>query len=330
MRLVSFARQGIAGFGVLLDDDVVADLTGALPGVHGLRDLLEQGRVAEAGEVARRSSVRLALDELRLLPVIPNPSKVICVGINYVAHAAEAGRTVGDHPVIFQRYAESLIGHGQPLLRPQVSEQFDFEGEIAVVIGKGGDHIAPEDALDHVAGYTLFNDASVRDWQFHTHQYGMGKNFRSSGALGPSLVTADEVPDPRELSLQTFVNGEKMQEGCLDQLAFDIPTIISYVSQALSWRPGDVIATGTPSGIGFKRTPPVFLRDGDVVEVQAPGLGTLSNPVEDERAVPPRRLPRHRPRQVGGVLLRHARVRAQRRRRRLVRQPDRLSDADGG
>jgi 2-keto-4-pentenoate hydratase/2-oxohepta-3-ene-1,7-dioic acid hydratase in catechol pathway len=281
MRFVTFVRQGAVGFGVLLDNDEVADLSDALPQARSLREVLAQDRVAEAGR-AVAAAPRLALADVQLLPVIPDPSKVICVGINYVAHAAEAGRTVGEHPVIFQRYADTLIGHGQPLLRPTASEQFDFEGEIAVVIGKGGDHIAREDALDHVAGYTLFNDASVRDWQFHTHQYGMGKNFRSSGALGPFLLTADEVPDPRQLALQTFVNGDKMQEGSLDQLAFDIPTIISYVSEALAWRPGDVIATGTPSGIGFKRNPPVFLRAGDVVEVHASQLGTLSNPVADE------------------------------------------------
>ena len=283
MRFVSFVRHDAAGFGVVVDDDTVADLTGVLAGVGGIRDLLAQDRTAEAADAAA-SAPTCALSQLQLAAVVPNPSKVICVGINYVAHAAEAGRTVGEHPVIFQRYAETLTGHGQPLLRPQVSEEFDFEGEIAVIIGKGGDHIAPQDALDHVAGYALFNDASVRDWQFHTHQYGMGKNFRSSGAFGPWMVTADEIPDPRELSLQTFLNGEKMQEGSLDQLAFDIPTIISYVSQALAWQPGDVIATGTPSGIGFKRTPPVFLRAGDVIEVQAPLLGTLSNPIVDEDA----------------------------------------------
>jgi len=283
MRLVSFVRGGRARFGVLTEDGVVADISDLLPGAQSLRDVLEQERLSEAEQAARGSDDRVPLRELELLPVIPNPSKVICVGINYVAHAAEAGRAVGDHPVIFQRYAESLLGHGQPLLRPKVSTELDFEGELAVVIGKGGDHIAPEDAMDHVAGYTVFNDASVRDWQFHTHQYGMGKNFRSTGALGPTLVTADEVDDHRSLSLETFVNGEKMQEGRLDQLAFDVPTIISYVSKAMAWKPGDVIATGTPSGIGFKRNPPVFLRNGDVVVVDIPGVGTLSNPVQDER-----------------------------------------------
>jgi 2-keto-4-pentenoate hydratase/2-oxohepta-3-ene-1,7-dioic acid hydratase in catechol pathway len=285
LRFVTFARAGVAGFGVVVDGAAVVDLTGALPGAGSLRDLLSQDRMAEAGEVAAGRKARLALADLQLLPVIPDPSKVICVGINYVAHAAEAGRTVGEHPVIFQRYAESLTAHGEPLMRPIVSDQFDFEGEVAVVIGKGGDHIAEADALNHVAGYTLFNDASVRDWQFHTHQYGMGKNFRSSGALGPFLLTADEVPDPRELSLETFVNGNRMQAGSLDQLAFDIPRIISYVSQAMAWKPGDIIATGTPSGIGFKRTPPLFLRSGDVVEVRSPQLGTLSNPVIDESEI---------------------------------------------
>jgi 2-keto-4-pentenoate hydratase/2-oxohepta-3-ene-1,7-dioic acid hydratase in catechol pathway len=282
LRFVSFEREGTAGFGAMADDAVIVDLTGVLAGVSGLRDLLDQDRCDEA-RAALENAPRFALADVHLLPVIPDPSKVICVGINYVAHAAEAGRTVGEHPVIFQRYAETLIGHGDALLRPVVSEQFDFEGEIAVVIGKGGEHISRDDALSHVAGYTVFNDASVRDWQFHTHQYGMGKNFRSTGALGPWMVTADEIPDPRTLSLETFLNGELMQSGSLDQLAFDVATIISYVSQALPWKPGDVIATGTPSGIGFKRNPPVFLRDGDVVEVRVPQIGTLANGVRDEQ-----------------------------------------------
>jgi 2-keto-4-pentenoate hydratase/2-oxohepta-3-ene-1,7-dioic acid hydratase in catechol pathway len=219
---------------------------------------------------------------VELAPVIPRPGKVVCVGINYVEHAAEAGRKIGEYPVIFQRYSETLLAHGAPLLRPKVSTHFDFEAELAVVIGKGGSHIEPANAMDHVAGYTCFNDASVRDWQFHTHQYGMGKNFAATGSLGPWLVTADEIADYRELTVTGLLNGERMQHGTLSELAFDIPALIAYISKALPWNPGDILATGTPSGIGFKRNPPVFLKAGDSFEVVISQIGTLSNPVADE------------------------------------------------
>jgi 2-keto-4-pentenoate hydratase/2-oxohepta-3-ene-1,7-dioic acid hydratase in catechol pathway len=281
MKLVSFEREGVARFGKLTADQHVLDLTERLSGVNSVQAVLENGRLADLAAIGDEGQ-QYHFEELSFLPVVQNPSKIICVGINYVAHAEEAGRKVGEHPVIFQRYADTLIGHGEPLLRPKVSDQFDFEGELAVVIGKGGSHIDAANAMEHVAGYCCFNDASLRDWQFHTHQYGMGKNFRSTGALGPYLVTADEIPDYRKLELRSFLNGEQMQVGKLDQLAFDIPHIIAYVSQALAWRPGDVIATGTPSGVGFKREPPVFLRAGDQFEVRIPGVGSLVNPVADE------------------------------------------------
>ena len=281
MKLVSFEREGATGFGIVGDDEHVVDLTGRLSGADNLQAVLEQDRLSDLAKMGGDGQ-HWHIDELTLLPVVQNLSKIICVGINYVAHAAEAGRKVGEYPVIFQRYADTLIGHRQPLLRPKVSEQFDFEGELAVVIGKGGSHIDPAKAMDHVAGYCCFNDGSLRDWQFHTHQYGMGKNFRSTGALGPWLVTSDEIPDYRELELRSFLNGEQMQEGKLDQLACDIPHVISYVSKAMAWRPGDVIATGTPSGVGFKREPPVFLKAGDEFEVRIPGVGILVNPVANE------------------------------------------------
>ena len=281
MRFVSFVRHDAAGFGVVVDDDTVADLTGVLAGVGGIRDLLAQDRVAEAADAAA-SAPTCALSELQLTAVVPNPSKVICVGINYVAHAAEAGRTVGEHPVIFQRYAETLTGHGQPLLRPQVSEEFDFEGEIAVIIGKGGDHIAPQDALDHVAGYALFNDASVRDWQFHTHQYGMGKNFRSSGAFGPWMVTADEIAADQKMTLITRLNGREMQRATTDMMVHSIPRQIAYISAFVPLEPGDVIVTGTPGGVGNKRTPQVFMKPGDVCEIEVDAIGVLRNGIRDE------------------------------------------------
>ena len=281
MRLISFLKNGSQHVGKMINETEALDVTASRPGIASLQGLLETDTLSELQSITEGTNLE-KISDLDLLPVIPNPSKVICVGINYVAHAAEAGRKVGDYPVIFQRYADTLVGHRQNLVCPIVSEEFDFEGELAVIIGKGGRHIRPEDAMSHVAGFSCFNDASVRDWQFHSHQYGMGKNFQNSGALGPEMVTADEIRDYRELEIESFLNGEKMQEGKLSQLAFDIPAIISYVSKAMAWRPGDVIATGTPSGVGFKRKPPIFLKEGDVFDVSIPGVGRLSNPVVSE------------------------------------------------
>jgi 2-keto-4-pentenoate hydratase/2-oxohepta-3-ene-1,7-dioic acid hydratase in catechol pathway len=282
MKLVSYRHQGRSGFGAIKDQDII-DLAKRLPAVADLAALIsDSAALDEARRLADTAAADLALAAVELEPVIPRPSKIICVGINYVAHAAEAGRTVGQYPVIFHRFAQTLVAHGAPIIRPRVSDHFDFEAELAVVLGKGGSHIKPEDAMQHVAGYTCFNDASVRDWQFHTHQYGMGKNFRGTGALGPWLVTADEIRDYRELSIEGLLNGERMQIGQLSELAFDIPALIAYVSQALDWQPGDILATGTPSGIGFKRQPPIFLKPGDTFDVVIPGVGTLTNPVADE------------------------------------------------
>lgn len=282
MKLVTYRRGGLRSFGAVKEQGVV-DLARRLPAIADLKTLISnQAALEDARRLVATTAVDFTLAQAELDPVIPHPNKVICVGINYVAHAAEAGRTVGKHPVIFHRYADTLVSHGAPLIRPNVSDHFDFEAELAVVIGKGGSHIKPEEAMNHVAGYTCFNDASVRDWQFHTHQYGMGKNFRATGALGPWLVTADEVPDYHTLSIQGMLNGETMQMGKLSELAFDIPSLIAYVSQALDWQPGDILATGTPSGIGFKRQPPIFLKAGDMYDVVIPGVGTLSNPIVDE------------------------------------------------
>lgn len=282
MKLISFTLNGQSGYGAVVGERVV-DLARHFSEVPDLASLLaDSAKLDDARQVVASGNSDYVLSELTLAPVIPAPGKVICVGINYVAHAEEAGRKVGQHPVIFQRFAETLTAHDAPLVRPKVSQEFDFEAELAVVIGKGGSHISPENAMDHVAGYTCFNDASVRDWQFHTHQYGMGKTFRNTGALGPWLVTADEIADYRELKVRGILNGEQLQEGSLSELAFDIPHLIAYVSQALDWNPGDILATGTPSGIGFKRNPPIFLKPGDVFEVTISQIGTLSNPVVDE------------------------------------------------
>jgi 2-keto-4-pentenoate hydratase/2-oxohepta-3-ene-1,7-dioic acid hydratase in catechol pathway len=210
-----------------------------------------------------------------------SPNKILCVGVNYRPHIEEMGREVPDYPVVFTRFASSLVGHDEPVIRPRVSEQFDFEGELAIVIGKTARHVPRERALDYVGGYCCFLDGSVRDWQRHTMQFTAGKNFERSGAIGP-VVPAGEVGDPADLELTTRVNGKIMQQGRIADLVFDIPYLVEYCSTFTELEPGDVIATGTPGGVGAARTPPVWLRDGDIVEVAIPGVGLLRNPVRDE------------------------------------------------
>ena len=281
MKLTSFTRNNTSGYGAVTDDGIV-DLSSSIEGVSDLKTLLEAGNLAEAADYADSRSADFPFDDVTFLPLIPNASKVICVAVNYLAHAREAGRTIGDYPVLFHRHAQTQVGHQQPLLVPKSSEQLDFEGEIAVVLGKGGAHIEPENALDHVAGYACYNEGSVRDWQFHVHQYSMGKNFNATGGFGPWLVTTDDIPDPDALTVTTRLNGEQMQFGEFNDVAFNIPTLISYVSRALPWCAGDVIVTGTPGGVGFKRQPPIFLREGDVVEVEVNLVGTLVNTIANE------------------------------------------------
>jgi 2-keto-4-pentenoate hydratase/2-oxohepta-3-ene-1,7-dioic acid hydratase in catechol pathway len=195
------------------------------------------------------------------------------------------GRQVPDHPVVFVRFPGSLVGQGEPIIRPIASEQFDFEGELAVIVGKRARHVPRESALEYVAGYCCFMDGSIRDWQRHTPQFTAGKNFHQSGAMGPCMVTADEIPNPSVLQLTTFVNGEVMQRGQVSDLVFDIPGLIEYCSTFSELVPGDVIATGTPGGVGAARTPPIWLKAGDAVEVEIPGVGLLQSPVVDERAL---------------------------------------------
>ena len=212
---------------------------------------------------------------------LDNSQKILCVGVNYRPHIAEMGREVPDYPVVFTRFPASLVGNGEDLVRPKVSEKYDYEGELAVVIGKPARHATREEALDYVAGYCCFMDGSVRDWQRHTTQFTPGKNFDRSGAIGP-MVAATDIPDPAVLELTTRVNGEVMQRGRVADLVFDVATLIAYCSTFTELLPGDVIATGTPGGVGAARTPPVWLRSGDVVEVEISGIGVLRNPVRDE------------------------------------------------
>ena len=284
MKLVSFVFGGRPGYGVVKDGGVV-DLARRLGDrMPTLRDLLAAGALAEAERVAGEAAPDFPLDGLELAPVIPNPDKIICVGLNYRDHVAETGRTVTEKPALFGRFAGSQVGHKQPLVKPKVSDEFDYEGELAVVIGKEGRHIPAERALEYVAGYSCYNEGSVRDWQRHTSQYLAGKSFAGTGGFGPWLVTADEIPDPSRLTLETRLNGQMVQHTTTDLMITNVPEQIAYISTILPLLPGDVIVSGTPGGVGLKRNPPLFMRPGDVAEVEISGIGVLRNPVVAETA----------------------------------------------
>ncbi len=281
MRLITFEYERTQGFGLVLGDGIV-DLQKKM-GLFSLKELLESGRLDEVGEFAN-AIPDYQLDQVSFLPVIVDPAHIYCLAINYLDHVNEIAnigihRDPPKHPAVFVRYADSLIGHRQALVKPAVSDDFDYEAELAVVIGKAGRSIPEAQAMEYVAGYTAFNDASVRDWQFHTRQIAPGKNFAATGALGPWLVTKDEIPDPDNLRVTTRLNGELLQDGNTRDMIHKIPAFISYVSTILPLKPGDVLATGTPSGVGFSRRPPLFMKAGDVVDVEVEGVGILSNPV---------------------------------------------------
>ncbi|WP_313435282.1 fumarylacetoacetate hydrolase family protein [Novosphingobium sp.] len=274
-RYISFERpDGSKSFG-RLEEDKVIDL-GASGADAWLKDVL-------AGDLAALPSTgEFAADAVTLLPVVPNPEKILCVGLNYATHVAETGREQKEHPAIFTRWADSLIADGAPMVRPPESERFDYEGELAVIIGKPGRRIAPEDAWDHVAGFAPFNDGSIRDWQRHNIQFTPGKTWPGTGGFGPSMVVASEVEDLSSQRVQTRVNGELVQDQPVSDMIWDIPSVIAYCSTFTDLKPGDVIASGTPGGVGDKRKPPLYLKAGDTVEVSIGTIGTLSNPVIDE------------------------------------------------
>ncbi|BAM92193.1 putative bifunctional enzyme with isomerase/decarboxylase activity [Bradyrhizobium oligotrophicum S58] len=282
MKLVSFVIDGRPGYGAVKGDGVV-DLCRRLP-AKSLRALLEADALRDAAALLASEQVDYPLDAIAFAPVIPDPGKIICVGLNYRDHVAETGRTVTEKPALFARFPTSQVGHLQPIVRPAVSDHFDYEGELALVIGKAGRHVRREDALTHIAGYSCYNEGSIRDWQRHTSQFLSGKTFDKSGAFGPWLVTADEIPEPSKLTLQTRLNGETVQRTTTDLLITDVPDLIVYCSTIMTLLPGDVIVTGTPGGVGFKRTPPLFMKPGDTVEVEISGIGVLRNPVAAEPA----------------------------------------------
>ncbi len=283
MKLLSFERAGSGSYGVLRNGRI-ADL-GPACGERWptLAAAVRSGSLAALRGAALDVSASLALDEVRLLPPILDPGRVVCVGLNYRSHILETGRAMPEHPTLFTRFPDSHVGHEAAIVRPAVSEEHDFEGELAFVVGASGRHIPAAKALGYIAGYSCYNDGSIRDFQRHTTQFTAGKNFWRSGAFGPWLVTANEIPDPGALTLETRLNGQVMQQANTSDLLFDIPHLVEYLSQIFPLRPGDVVSTGTTGGVGKARNPPVFLRPGDRIEVEISGIGTLANPVEAER-----------------------------------------------
>lgn len=285
MRLASFSTAGRASFGIVRGGELV-DLA-QRTGFPSLRQLLSASDGLRAAERHADAPADHALKDVIFLPVIPEPKHIVCIGINYQSHidevvAAGVQRASPKHPSTFLRTVDTLVGHNQPMLLPRVSDSFDYEAELAVVIGAPGRYIRKEDALAHVAGYTCFNDGSIRDWQFHTNSVTPGKNFPATGALGPWLVTRDDIPDPQQLTIQTRLNGEVMQDSHTHSMIFTVADIIAYVSAFVPLVAGDVIATGTPEGVGFSRKPPVFMADGDICEVEIGSIGTLANPIRRE------------------------------------------------
>jgi 2-keto-4-pentenoate hydratase/2-oxohepta-3-ene-1,7-dioic acid hydratase in catechol pathway len=281
MKLASFQIGGIATWGVIEGDDAL-DM-GALLGDRfpDLKSVIAADALSAVRDAAGKAKRTPAAD-ITWLPVIPNPDKILCIGLNYEMHRKETGRAEVDNPTVFGRFANSQTGHLTNIIRPKNSTHLDFEGELAIIIGKPGRHITQADAWSHIAGYACYNEGSVRDFQRHTHQFTPGKNFPETGGFGPWMMTPDELGDVAPLRLQTRVNGQVVQDATIDQMIFDIPRQIEYCSSFTRLEPGDVIATGTPGGVGAKRTPPLWLKPGDIVEVEIDRLGVLRNGVADE------------------------------------------------
>ncbi len=280
MKLASFTIDGEPGYGLVDGDAVHAASPRFRSRFPDLRSVIAAGATTELADDVGAGAA--TADRVRYRPPLPDARRILCIGVNYRPHIREMGREVPDYPVVFTRFASSLVGHGESIIRPRESRQFDFEGELAVVIGRAARRVPRERAFDCVAGYSCFMDGSIRDFQKHTGQFTPGKNFDCSGAMGPCIVTADEIDEPARLELTTRVNGQVMQSARLADLVFDIPALIAYCSTFTRLEPGDVIATGTPGGVGAARRPPVWLQPGDVVEVDVPGVGCLRSQVLDE------------------------------------------------
>lgn len=286
MKLTSYiGKDGRESIGIVTgsnaDPEGIIDL-GTRYG--SLRELLADGEGLAYARSQADAAPSLAFADAQLLPVIPKPDKIFCVGVNFASHVKETGREMPPKPMIFLRFADSQVGANQPMLCPKVSDQFDYEGELAVVIGKRGRYIPEGKALDHVAGYSCYNDGSVRDWQRHSQQFSPGKNFPQTGAFGPWLITRDEVPDVGAMSLKTRLNGREVQTATLDDLIFDVPALVAYCSSFITLEVGDVIICGTTGGVGAFHQPPLWMKEGDTVEVEISGIGVLRNGVAKEAA----------------------------------------------
>jgi 2-keto-4-pentenoate hydratase/2-oxohepta-3-ene-1,7-dioic acid hydratase in catechol pathway len=283
MKLVSYERNGQASFGAVVGEDGVVDLRQALGGRYAdLQALIAADAVATAATAAQGKAAEFRLGDVTLLPVIPHPGKIWCCGLNYGEHVRETNREVTEQPTFFLRVADSQVGHDQPILCPPESTQVDYEAEIAVIIGRPGRRIAEADVAQHIAGYACYNDGSIRDWQKHTSQWVPGKNFWRTGGFGPWMVTADEIPFGSVMRLQTVLNGQVLQDATTEMMIHSIAKQIAYVSTIAPLQPGDVIVTGTPGGVGARRSPPVWMTPGDVCEIVVDRIGTLRNPIAAE------------------------------------------------
>jgi 2-keto-4-pentenoate hydratase/2-oxohepta-3-ene-1,7-dioic acid hydratase in catechol pathway len=276
MKLLSFRRpDGTPSWGIVKGENVI-DLGARAPGLkHAL-----WATTSLAEEASRDADFRL--DDITYLPSIPDPEKILCVGLNYLSHIKEGGREPPEKPIIFTRYPNSQVGHGENMVRPNASITFDYEGELAVIIGRRCRHVKKADWQSVVAGYACYNDGSIREWQRHSSQFIPGKNFHKSGAFGPWIVTPDEMGDPTKAHLMTRLNGVEQQHATVDDLCFDIPTLIEYCSTFTQLEAGDVIVTGTTGGVGAYQKPPLWMKPGDKIEVEITNIGVLSNPIVQE------------------------------------------------
>jgi len=282
MKLISYQYNGHDSYGAVVGDRVIdlREIFGTR--AADLKSFIAADLTAQASAQLAAAKATLPLAEVKLLPVIPNPDKIVCVGLNYGEHIRETGREVTEKPVLFLRVPGSQLAHGEDIVRPRSSERLDYEGEIAVIIGKGGRHISEADSWSHIAGYSCYNDGTVRDWQVHTSQWTPGKNFWRTGGFGPWMVTADEIAPDQKMTLVTRLNGQEMQRASTDMMVHGIPRQIAYISAFVPLEPGDVIVTGTPGGVGNKRTPQVFMKPGDTCEIEVDAIGVLRNGIRDE------------------------------------------------
>lgn len=282
MKLISFLNAGVPSYGAVQGEDVwdLLSLLGAQ--APDLKTLIARDLLRAAAAVVRDHPPTLKLGQLELQPVIPNPGQIFCIGLNYGEHVRETGKEITETPVIFIRVPASQVAHGKDIVRPPESHRLDYEGEIAIVIGKGGRRIPEADSWSHIAGYSCYNDGSIRDWQVATSQWTPGKNFWRTGGFGPWLVTADEISPNQNMTLITRLNGQEMQRATTDMMIHNIPRQIAYISSFVPLEAGDVIVTGTPGGVGNKRSPQVFMKPGDVCEIEVDAIGVLRNGIRDD------------------------------------------------